>query len=130
MSDVLVDSLAWIDFLRGDAAAVKRVDPLLADGRAAITGPVYAELVSGAQTRAVFDRLASMLRSLNLLNPPAHAWEQVAEARFALARQGAQLHLVDLLIAVTALHAGHTLLTRDRDFTVISRVIPVEVEIF
>jgi predicted nucleic acid-binding protein len=47
-----------------------------------------------------------------------------------LARQGAQLHLVDLLIAVTALHASHTLLTRDRDFSAIARVIPVEVELF
>lgn len=130
MSEVLIDSSAWIDFLRGDAAAVKKVDPLLADGRAAISGPIYAEVVSGAQTRAVFDRLSLLFRSLNSLAPPALAWQQVAEARFALARQGTQVHLVDLLIAVTALHGGHSLLTRDRDFSIISKVIPVEVDVF
>lgn len=125
-----MDSSAWIDFLRGDAAAVRRVDPLLADGRAATTGPIYAELLSGAQSRPVFHQLALLLRSLDMLAPPAAAWQQVAEARFALARQGSQIHLVDLLIAVTALQAGHSLLTRDRDFAVIARVVPVEVDVF
>ena len=130
MSDVLVDSSSWIDFFRGEPRAVKKVDPLLADGRAAITGPIYAEVVSGAQSRAVFDRLSLLFRSLTLLPIPALGWEQVAEARFALARQGTQLHLVDLLIAVTALNSGHSLLTRDRDFAIISKVVPVEVDLF
>ncbi len=130
MSDVLIDSSAWIDFLRGDAKAVEKVDLLLADGRAAMTGPIYAEVVSGAQSRAVFDRLALLFKSLDLLVAPEGAWEQVAEARFALARQGIQVHLVDLFIAVTALHNRHSLLTRDRDFEVIARVIPVELDCF
>jgi predicted nucleic acid-binding protein len=130
MSDVLVDSSVWIDFLRGNAAAIKRVDPLLADGRAAIIGPVYAEVVSGAPDRPAFDRLATLFRSLDWLVPPAAVWEQIAEVRFALARQGTQAHLVDLLIAATALHARHSLLTRDGDFSLIARVLPVEVEVF
>jgi predicted nucleic acid-binding protein len=130
MSDVLVDSSVWVDFLRGDLASVKRVDPLLADGRAAITGPIYAEVISGARHRSVFGRLGLLLRSLDSIAPPAAVWEQVADSRFALARQGTQASLVDLLIAVTALHASHTLLTRDRDFSRIAAVLPVEVEIF
>ena len=56
MSDILIDSSAWIDFFRGDSAAVARVDALLADGRAAICGPIFAEVVSGAQQRQLFDR--------------------------------------------------------------------------
>jgi hypothetical protein len=28
----VVDTSAWIGFLRGDASAVRRIDPLLADG--------------------------------------------------------------------------------------------------
>ena len=130
MSDVLVDSSVWIDFLRGDAAAVQRVDPLLAERRAAVSGPVYAEVVSGAPNRPAFDQLATLFHSVAWLVPPLAAWEEIAEARFALARHGAQTHLIDLLIAVTALHSRHSLLTRDKDFRQIARIVPVEIEIF
>lgn len=130
MNGVLVDTSAWIDFFRGNAAAVRRVDPLLASGDVAVMGAVFAEVVSGAQNRQNFDRLSVLLRSLDWIEPPASAWDRIAETRFTLARQGTQVHLVDLLIAATALHSGHTLLTRDRDFRAIARVLPVDVELF
>jgi len=65
-----------------------------------------------------------------MLVPPADVWERAAAARFGLARQGTQAHLVDLLIALSASHAGHALLTRDRDFTAIAQVVPLDVELF
>jgi predicted nucleic acid-binding protein len=43
---------------------------------------------------------------------------------------GTHAHLVDLLIALTASHAGHGLLTRDRNFTAIARAVPLDVELF
>lgn len=130
MGDVLVDSSAWIDFFRGDRVARARLDPLLASRRAAVCGPVYAEVVSGARERGAFDRLARLLRLVDWIEPPESAWQEVAEARFALARQGFQASLLDLLIAVTALRGGHSLLTRDRDFTLIGRALSVEVDVF
>jgi len=130
VSLVLVDSSAWIAFFRGDAGAIGRVDPLLRDGRAAITGAVYAELLSGARTRSAFENLRTLLRSLDWLDEPPDAWDRVAEARFALARQGVQAFLVDLLVAVTAAEAGAALLTRDRDFSRVTRVLPLDVTVF
>jgi predicted nucleic acid-binding protein len=130
VSDVLVDSSAWIDFFRGEPSAVARVDPLLGEARAAVTGPIYAEVVSGSPDRSGFDRLGRLLRSLGWLDAPQAAWQRVAELRFTLARQGVQAHLVDLVIAVTALEWGHLLLTRDRDFAAIGRVCPLDLEIF
>lgn len=130
MSGVLADSSAWIDFIRAVPAARERLDPLLAGTSLAVCGPVYAEVVSGARERASFDRLARLLHLVNWIEQPPAAWERAAEVRFGLARQGFQANLLDLVIAITALHAGHTLLTRDRDFEHIARVLPVEVEIF
>ena len=130
MSDVLVDSSVWIDFFRGVPEARKRLDPLLVAGRAAICGPVYAEILSGARERGTFDRLARVLLSQRRLEAPPSAWEEVAETRFSLARQGLQANIIDLLIALTALHSGHSLLARDRDFQIIGRALPVEIEIF
>ena len=115
MSDTLVDTSAWVAFLRGDPAAIQRIDPLLAGGRAAITGPVAAEVLSGARTRPEFDLLGRLLQGLDRLPEPDSVWERVAEHRFALARQGYKASLVDLVIALTALDGKHALLTRDTD---------------
>lgn len=115
---------------RGDADAIRRLDPLLRDDRAAVTGPIVAEVTSAARTPAVYQQLRSRLGSLTMLVPPADVWDRAAEARFALARSGIQAHLVDLLIALTASSNGHALLTRDRDFTAIAQAVPVDVELF
>ena len=130
MSDTLVDTSAWIAYLRGDLPAVRRIDPLLADGRVAIAGPVAAEVLSGARTRAEFDLLRRILHGLDRLPEPESVWDRVAEHRFSLARQGCQASLVDLVIALSALDAGHSLLTRDVDFRRIQKVVPVEIAIF
>jgi predicted nucleic acid-binding protein len=130
VSDVLVDTSVWIDFFRGDTRAIARLDPLLRDDRAAVSGPIVAEVTSGVRTPGAFRQLRARLGALTTLEPPPDLWDQVAMARFSLARQGTQAHLVDLLIALTASTAGHTLLTRDRDFTAIARVVPLDVELF
>ena len=130
MNLAVVDTSAWIGFFRGDASAVRRIDPLLADGTAAVTGPIVAEVLSGASTRAEFEHLRDLFQGLERLADPPTLWDRVAEARYELARRGHQAALVDLSIAVTCHDSGDRLLTRDRDFRAIVRVIPVEVEIF
>ncbi|HEY3351489.1 MAG TPA: PIN domain-containing protein [Thermoanaerobaculia bacterium] len=128
MSDLLVDSSVWIDFFRGTRDVVRRVDAALDKDRIAVCGPVVAEVLSGARTRADFVRLKDAFEGLALLPEPADSWPRVAETRFALARRGTQAALVDILIALTAADAGHAVLTRDADFRRIATVVPVEVE--
>ncbi len=129
MSDVLIDTSAWVVFFAGDRKAVARIDPLLADGRTAICGPIYAEVISGCGDRMVLDRLKVLLRSLPWLPEPPDVWDLVSEARFSLARSGVQAAATDVLIAVTASKAGHRLLTRDRDFLPIRRAVPLDVDL-
>jgi predicted nucleic acid-binding protein len=126
----VIDSSAWISFLRGDAAAIRRVDPILAIGTVAVTGPIVAEVLSGAASRDVFDSLKDLFEGLERLADPPDLWDRVAEARYALARKGHQASLVDLAISLTCLGGGHRLVTRDHDFRAIARVLPLEVEIF
>jgi len=128
VSDLLVDSSVWIDFFRGTRDVVRRVDAALDKDRIAVCGPVVAEVLSGARTRADFVRLKDAFEGLALLPEPADSWLRVAEARFALARRGTQAALVDILIALTAANAGHLVLTRDSDFRRIAAVVPVEIE--
>lgn len=126
MSDLLVDSSVWVEFFRGNPRVVARLDAALEGDRVAVCGPVLAEVLSGARSRSEFETLQSAFEGVDLLPDPPDAWPRIAEARFALARRGTQAALVDLLIALTAAEARHTLLTRDADFERIAAVLPVD----
>jgi predicted nucleic acid-binding protein len=127
---VVVDTSAWIDFFRGDAKAVLRVEPVLSEGGAAITGPIRAEVLSGARTSSQYEQLRVLFDGVIGIPDPPSLWERVAEYRFALARGGFQAEIVDLAIAVTTLAGGHRLLTRDRGFARIRTVVPIELDLF
>jgi len=130
LNRILVDTSGWIAFFRGEGQAVSRIDPLLADGRVAITGPISAEVLSGARSRKEFDLLKRLLEGLEWLPEPSDLWEKVVEQRFALARKGFQASLIDLTIALSALEAGDALMTRDRGFSKIQDLVPFELDLF
>ncbi len=130
MSRTLVDSSAWMDFLDGNREACRRVDLLLAEDRAAITGPICAELLSGARSTAEYGELKELLDGIEWAPEPEGLWIRVSEHRFALARRGFAAGLIDLTIALSAFDGGYRLLTRDRDFQRIRTVIPIELDLF
>ena len=57
-----------------------------------------------------------LLQGCHWLDPPPALWEEAGELGYLLARKGANLKSMDLLIATFALSHGVALLTRDRDF--------------
>ncbi len=129
MTLCVVDTSVWIDFFRGEAGAVTRVDGLLAQGSVAFTGPIRAEVLSGARSRADYEHLRSLFDGLVAVPDPPALWERVAEYRFALARGGFQAEIVDLAIAVATFARGDRLLTRNRDFERIQTVVPIDLDL-
>ena len=130
MDIVLVETSAWISFFRGDAAARRRMDPLLHSKLVRITGPVFVELVSGARNQAVQAELKALLLKIPWLAPFDPVWERVADTRFLLARLGQSCSVIDIMIAQAASDRGAKLLTRDRDFERMVQVLPFDLEVF
>jgi len=130
VSGTIVDSSAWVDFLRGEAAAVALVSGVVREGLAAITGPIAAEVLSGARSPGQYQLMKDLFEGLEWVSDATSLWLRVSDYRFALARGGFQAGLIDLTIAVTALDAGRRLLTRDRAFERIRRVVPIELDLF
>ncbi|MEX1246363.1 MAG: PIN domain-containing protein [Thermoanaerobaculia bacterium] len=130
MKRSLVDTSAWVDFLRGERAAVARVGDLLGEGGATICGPIAAEVLSGARTSAEYTLLRELAEGLDWVAEPGSLWPRVADYRFALARSGFRAGLIDLAIAATAFDAGLPLVTRDRGFERIRTVVPIELDLF
>ena len=130
MSRTIVDSSAWVDFLRGEPAAVARVSAAVRPGLAAVTGPIAAEVLSGARSLCEYHLIKELFEGLEWVSDADSLWPRVADYRFALARGGFQAGLIDLTIALTALDAGLRLLTRDRAFARIRTVVPIELDLF
>jgi len=119
---VLIDTSAWILALRKGAREEHRavVDRLIADGLAATTGPVVAELLGGTKTRREFGELAAGLSALPRLDPQPPIWDKVAEFAFQLRRKGISVPMVDVLIMTVAWENGCGLLHADRHFDLIA----------
>jgi predicted nucleic acid-binding protein len=109
---------AEVDRLRRDLAAHEEVH---------ITGLVLQELLQGFRGPKAREALVARLRPLPLLVPDRRDHIEAAEIRTTCRRAGVQLGTVDALLAQLCLRHRLMMLTTDRDFVHVSKVVPLEV---
>ncbi len=114
---VLIDTSAWIEFLRptGDAAIKGRVAELLGANQASYACPIAFELLAGARPAEVADVKAGLGLAHRLVVEPEN-WDAAAQAAATLRRQGITVPASDLLVATVAVAHGVALLARDKHF--------------
>jgi predicted nucleic acid-binding protein len=122
---ILVDSSAWIEFLRatGSPAHLHLRSTLEQGAELASTDVIVMEILAGARDEADRDRLRRLLYGLEFLAVDGPAdYEQAAEL-YRACRAGGETprKLTDCLIATVAIRNGATLLCEDADFAVIAR---------
>ena len=127
---ILVDSSAWIEFLRatGSDVHVAVRDLLTADDELGTTEIVLMEVLAGARSDQERDHLRRLLygRCTFLALRAPGDYERAAELYRHCRRSGETVRrLTDCLIAVVAMRAGAELLQRDADFDVIARYAPL-----
>ena len=131
MTPILVDTSAWVEFLRGTGSSTHfRVRDLLEeDTLLATTDVVVMELLAGARDDSHRDRLRGLLRRCEHLPTEGPVdYEDAAEVYRACRRAGATVsRLTDCLIAAVAIRNGVPLLHRDADFDAIARRVPLAV---
>lgn len=123
---LLVDSSAWIEFLRETGSSIDwRLDTELAQERAdvATTDVVVMEVLSGARDDAERDELRQTLYGCRFLMVDGPAdYEQAAEICRACRRNGETVRkMTDCLIAAVAIRNEAELLQCDGDFQTIAR---------
>lgn len=127
---VLVDTSAWIEYLRGTGSrhnvwireAITEERPL------GWTDPVLYELTAGARSPERADRLrALLLRGPMLAVAGLEDWEDAAQLhRLARSRGLTVRSSIDCLIAAVALRTGNSVLASDRDFPALAQVSDLE----
>lgn len=122
---ILVDSSAWVEFLRatGSSAHLCLRSALARGDALASTDLVVMEILAGARDDDDRDRLRRLLYSVEFLAVDGPAdYEQAAEL-YRACRAGGETprKLSDCLIATVAIRNDAALLCEDADFTAIAR---------
>jgi predicted nucleic acid-binding protein len=119
---ILVDSSAWVEFLRGTGSPVcDEVDRLLEDD-IAITDPVLMEVLAGARDERHLRDLRALLGRAQLLRCGPTDFETAA-ALYRRCRRGGETirRLIDCLIGAVAIREDVPMLHSDVDFEVLAR---------
>jgi predicted nucleic acid-binding protein len=125
----LIDSSAWIEFLRATGSRANLAVRELVQERPheiALTEPVVMELLAGAADERAFAQIEKLTSGLPLLSVDVVVdYRDAALAyRAVRARGGRVRKLLDCLIAVVAVRTGAVLVHRDRDFDVLATALP------
>ena len=121
---VMIDSSAWVEFLRGTANAHNEgVRRLVRTGAAATCDPVMLEVLAGARDERHAEELASLLDSCTSLPQERGSDVEEAASMYRTCRRFGETPRVlsDCLIAAIAVRHDVPVLHRDRDFDVLAR---------
>jgi predicted nucleic acid-binding protein len=126
--ELIVDSSAWIDFLRNSNIAIADlVEEALVDG-AAVTGTIVMELLAGARTEKQLTDLEHLLSRSKLLPTEPEDFEDAALLYRTCRQHGVTIRTMsDCLIAATAIRYGQPVLHNDRDFALLSQYTELRV---
>jgi len=119
---ILIDSSAWIEFLRDTGSpASLRVDELLGT-EIAVCEPVWMEILTGARDDRHLSDLRRLLASATHLATHSVDFEEAAALYRICRRQGeTPRKMIDCLIAAIAIRSNVPLLHADTDFDVLAR---------
>jgi predicted nucleic acid-binding protein len=126
---ILIDTSAWIEFLRDTGSAVcTRVDSLLGD-EIATCHPVRMEVLAGARDEQHLCDLRALLARGSLIPTEPTDYETAAAIYRACRRRGETVRkLIDCLIGATAIRSSAPILHSDSDFEILARHTPLQID--
>ena len=114
---ILVDSSAWMEFLRGtDSAVCNEVDRLLG-ANIVVTEPIVLEVLAGARSERHLRELRGLLARAHVLRCEWIDWLTAVHLYRQCRANGETVRqLMDCLIGAVAIRHGAAVLHHDRDF--------------
>jgi predicted nucleic acid-binding protein len=121
VSALVVDTSSWIAWLAGGGSSL--VDEALEEGRLHLPVIVSAELLSGRLDDSERAELQDMLSDLPAVGTDPEHWFRVGRLRAGLRAEGLSVSTPDAHVAQCAIDTGGVLLTEDRVFQKIAKVV-------
>ena len=125
---ILIDTSAWVEFLRDTGSPVcVRVDQLL-EGEIATCDPIRMEVFAGARSEKHLNGLRGLLARASVIPTKTTDYEEAA-ALYRTCRVGGDTvrKLIDCLIAAHAIRADLPILHADSDFDALARHTPLRI---
>lgn len=123
---ILIDTSAWVEFLRATGSPVdEQVAAAVAGrGRIGVVDVVKLELVAGARDEAAADDLMRLLARFTPLPTSSPADHELAARLYREGRRAGMTirSVLDCLIAAVALRLDVPVLARDRDYDVLAEL--------
>ena len=120
----ILDSSIWIELERQSVKVVKEVRPLIQKNQVCLIDVIVAEVLRGCRIQKDFDLLLGEFRNFRWLKTQ---WETVAELGFRLSHKGYHPPLIDLYIALCTMENKRVLVTQDKHFSHIAKVLPLKI---
>ena len=119
---ILIDTSAWVEFLRDTGSpACDLVDKLL-DHEIAICDAIRMEVLAGARDESHLNSLRRLLARATMIPTQTTDYDDAAAIYRRCRRQGETVRkLIDCLIAAVAIRADLPILHSDADFEAIAR---------
>lgn len=119
---ILIDSSAWIEFLRDTGSATCEVVTQILGTDVATCEPISMEILTGARDEQHLANLRGLLASTTMITTQPSDYEEAAAIYRACRRHGeTPRKLIDCLIAAIAIRADAALVHADADFDAIAR---------
>jgi hypothetical protein len=119
---ILVDTSAWVEFLRDTGSTVCDAVDGLVDGDIAICDAISMEVLAGARDERHLVQLRGLLARTTVLPTTSADYESAAAMFRACRARGETVRkLIDCLIGAVAVRAGVEVLHADVDFSTLAR---------
>jgi predicted nucleic acid-binding protein len=113
----------WVPFFNRRKSPTKQaIDELIDLDRAALIGPILAEVLAGFRKDSEADWAWSAFRGLHYLDVTRPDWRSAASLHRSLIRRGHELPLTDLALAAVALRLDCAVYSIDPHFDQIPRL--------
>lgn len=129
---LLVDTSVWSLALRRDRPSdlpeVSRLGMAIDRGETLLTtGLILQELLQGFAGASAQQQITERFAAFPMIVPDRRDHIEAAELRNLCRRSGVQVGTIDALLAQLCRRHDLTLLTTDRDFHYISRIVPIAI---
>ena len=127
---VLVDTSAWVEFIRNSGTPTHREVRNLLSARDgfSVTGPIIMEVTAGANDDLHAESLQWLFSDADKERIDLSHYEEAAAVYRSCRSQGLTVRsMIDCIIAAVALRDDLELLHSDRDFNAIASVLPLRI---
>lgn len=123
MDKVFVDTSAWIEFFRKKEPYFSLISELMDKDAICCSGIILAELLQGVKSERELQTIKEFIHVFEFLPEARELWEKAGELSFTVRKKGWSAGLSDCYIALAALSVNAQLLTLDKHFSSLGKVM-------